>query len=156
MNLSKVFLLNIPNKVFNLGNVGRFSECTLIFPFSSSDSKEIWICYPCKSRSLSPKNSTVQIKVRGLYYFHAQVTFLPSNTPPNPATVTLRKNKSPGTLDRTLSKVKHYGPGTATMICLVELTKGDSISLEIDPINSISGQEYDTYWEIIFINNKQV
>ncbi len=152
MNLSKVFLQNIPNKVFNLGNVGRFSECTLIFPFSSSDSKEIWICRLCKSRSLSPKNNTVEIKVQGLYYFHAQVTFV--NKPLNPATVTLRKNKSPGTQDRILSKVNHFGSGTATMICLVELTKGDSISLEIDPINSISGQEYDTYWEIIFFNNK--
>ncbi len=152
MNLSKGFLLNIPNKVFNLGNVGRFSECTLIFPFSSSDSKEIWICYPCKNSSFSPKNNTVEIKVQGLYYFHAQVTFV--NTQQNPATVTLRKNKSPGTQDRILSKVNHYGSGTTTMICLVELTKGDSISLEIDPINSISRQEHDTYWEIIFFNNK--
>uniref|UniRef100_A0A671MX08 Lymphotoxin alpha (TNF superfamily, member 1) n=1 Tax=Sinocyclocheilus anshuiensis TaxID=1608454 RepID=A0A671MX08_9TELE len=130
------------------------TERTLIFPFSSSDSKEIWICHPCKSSSFSLKNSTVEITVSGLYYFHAQVTFQNVNKMSDLATVTLHKYKGPGTQERILSKVKHYGPGTATMICLVELKNGDSISLEIDPINNISRQDSDTYWEIIFLNNK--
>lgn len=151
MNLSKVFLLNIQNKVLKFGRCWEIFRMHTNIPFSSSDDKEIWICYPCKNSSFSPKNSTVEIEVGGLYYFHAQVTFQLVN---NPATVTLRKNKSPGTQDRTLSRVKHYGQGTATMIRLVELTKGDSISLEIDPIHSISRQAYETYWEIIFLNNK--
>uniref|UniRef100_A0A672KZL4 Lymphotoxin alpha (TNF superfamily, member 1) n=1 Tax=Sinocyclocheilus grahami TaxID=75366 RepID=A0A672KZL4_SINGR len=118
------------------------------------DSKEIWICHPCKSSSFSLKNSTVEITVSGLYYFHAQVTFQNVNKMSDLATVTLHKYKGPGTQERILSKVKHYGPGTATMICLVELKNGDSISLEIDPINNISRQDSDTYWEIIFLNNK--
>lgn len=151
MNLSKVFLLNIQNKVLKFGRCWEIFRMHTNIPFSSSDDKEIWICHPCKNSSFSQKNSTIEIEVSGLYYFHAQVTFALGN---NPAIVTLRKNKVPGTQDRTLSRVKHYGPGTATMILLIELTKGDSISLEIDPINSISRQDYDTYWEIIFFNNK--
>uniref|UniRef100_A0A8C1IV25 Uncharacterized LOC109090918 n=2 Tax=Cyprinus carpio TaxID=7962 RepID=A0A8C1IV25_CYPCA len=114
------------------------------------DSKEIWICHPCTSSSFTPKNSTVEITVSGLYFFHAQVTFLN----PNKASVTLLKNKGPGTQKRILSKVKHDRSGTATMIRLVELKKGDSISLEIEPTNSISRLDSDTYWEIIFFNYK--
>ncbi|XP_058601210.1 lymphotoxin-alpha [Onychostoma macrolepis] len=113
------------------------------------DPTEIWICHPCKNTSFSQKNSTVEITISGLYYFHAQVTFSHDNIQ---GTVILRKNKGPGIKNRILSRVKQYG--TATMIHLVELKEGDSISLEIDPINSISEQDYDTYWEIIFFNNK--
>ncbi|XP_043114284.1 lymphotoxin-alpha isoform X2 [Puntigrus tetrazona] len=72
----------------------------------------------------------------------------------HPWSVTLLKNKALGIQERYLSRVKHSGSGTATMICLVELTEGDSISLEIHPNKSISSNEYDTYWEIMFLNNK--
>ncbi|XP_043114283.1 lymphotoxin-alpha isoform X1 [Puntigrus tetrazona] len=118
------------------------------------DSKEIWICHPCKNSSFTHKNSTVNITVSGLYFFHAQVTFQISNPALNTGSVTLLKNKALGIQERYLSRVKHSGSGTATMICLVELTEGDSISLEIHPNKSISSNEYDTYWEIMFLNNK--
>ncbi|KAF4104310.1 hypothetical protein G5714_015297 [Onychostoma macrolepis] len=54
------------------------------------DPTEIWICHPCKNTSFSQKNSTVEITISGLYYFHAQVTFSHDNIQ---GTVILRKNK---------------------------------------------------------------
>ncbi|XP_059371062.1 lymphotoxin-alpha [Carassius carassius] len=118
------------------------------------DDKEIWICHPCTSSTLSLKNGSVEITVSGLYNIYAQVTFQSNQK----CTVALRKNGSDYKKERILSKVKHSGAGTVTMMRLVELQERDSISLEIDPINGISREHSDTYWEIMFLttNNKQV
>uniref|UniRef100_A0A672MFL3 Lymphotoxin alpha (TNF superfamily, member 1) n=1 Tax=Sinocyclocheilus grahami TaxID=75366 RepID=A0A672MFL3_SINGR len=94
------------------------------------------------------------VTVSGLYYFHAQVYFIQITQTNDMPTVTLLKNKVPGTKERKLSQVKRNGPGLLTMIRLVKLNKGDSISLKINPIIGLSGEDYDTYWEIILFNNK--
>uniref|UniRef100_A0A673KPQ3 Lymphotoxin alpha (TNF superfamily, member 1) n=1 Tax=Sinocyclocheilus rhinocerous TaxID=307959 RepID=A0A673KPQ3_9TELE len=94
------------------------------------------------------------VTVSGLYYFHAQVYFIQITQTNDMPTVTLLKNKGPGTKERKLSQVKRNGPGLLTMIRLVKLNEGDSISLKINPIIGLSGEDYDTYWEIILFNNK--
>uniref|UniRef100_A0A9J8AT32 Lymphotoxin alpha (TNF superfamily, member 1) n=1 Tax=Cyprinus carpio carpio TaxID=630221 RepID=A0A9J8AT32_CYPCA len=117
------------------------------------DKEKTWICSkPCESSFVSLENSTVVVTVSGLYYFHAQVYFKQITQTNEMPTVTLIKNKGPGTELRKLSEVKRNGPGSLTMICLVKLNKGDSISLNINHINGLSGEDYDTFLEIILFN----
>ncbi|XP_052471837.1 uncharacterized protein LOC128028608 [Carassius gibelio] len=119
------------------------------------DKEKHWICpQPCESNLVSLENSTVIVRDSGLYYFHVQVYFQQIPQTNQVPTVTLIKNGSNVTNPRRLSEVKGNGPGSLTMIHLVKLCKGESISLNINQINDISGNDYDTYWEIILFNNK--
>ncbi|XP_059389784.1 uncharacterized protein LOC132123226 [Carassius carassius] len=119
------------------------------------DKEKPWLCpKPCESNFVSLESSTVIVRVSGLYYFHAQVYFKQIPQTNEVPTVTLIKNKGNGTEFRKLSEVKGNGPGSLTMIRLVKLYEGESISLNINHINGLSGDDYDTYWEIILFNNK--
>ncbi|XDV32027.1 hypothetical protein PO909_002931 [Leuciscus waleckii] len=119
------------------------------------DNYETWICSdPCESSSLLLNNNTVQIKTSGIYYIHAQVIFDKVKHPTKKqARVVLLKNKGPATQVRILSEVFRFEPGTLTMIRLVKLTKGESISLNIHPESlRLSTEAWHTYWEILLYN----
>ncbi|XP_067220495.1 lymphotoxin-alpha [Chanodichthys erythropterus] len=125
------------------------------------DLKKNWICSDSRQRSfLSLNNGTVNITTSGLYYIHAQVTFQkPSHqsTPKtkNEANFYLLKNSGPGTQARKLSEVIGYEPGSLTMIRMVRLTEGESISLNIEPGSLVlSSNDYHTYWEILLYNKE--
>ncbi|KAK9962431.1 hypothetical protein ABG768_007800 [Culter alburnus] len=125
------------------------------------DLEKNWICSDSRQRSfLSLNNGTVNITTSGLYYIHAQVTFQkPSHqtTPKtkNEANVYLLKNSGPGTQARKLSEVIGYEPGSLTMIRMVRLTEGESISLNIEPGSLVlSSNDYHTYWEILLYNKE--
>uniref|UniRef100_A0A671M9Q9 Lymphotoxin alpha (TNF superfamily, member 1) n=1 Tax=Sinocyclocheilus anshuiensis TaxID=1608454 RepID=A0A671M9Q9_9TELE len=131
------------------------AKASLLFYLKKYYNEKTWICStPCETGSFSLENGTVKVTVSGLYYFHAQVYFIQITQTNYMPTVTLLKNKGPGTKERKLSQVKRNGPGLLTMIRLVKLNEGDSISLKINPIIGLSGEDYDTYWEIILFNNK--
>jgi len=141
-----------------LGKVFRLQ--TNIFPFSSSDKNETWICDSCDSSSLSLNNNTVEIKTSGFYYIHAQVIFdkrssSTSQPKKQQARVILLKNKGPATQVRKLSEVIRFEPGTLTMIRLVMLTKGESIRLDVQPESlHLSIEACHTYWEILYLYDK--
>ncbi|XP_073674468.1 lymphotoxin-alpha [Garra rufa] len=120
------------------------------------DDKEPWIYNNKKmntSKSFSLKNGTIELKISGLYQFHVQVHFK-NIVEKQLATVTLLRNEGRGIQKRRLSEVKRNGPGSLTMIYLDELERSMSISLDIDPIDSLSREYFDTYWEIILFNNE--
>ncbi|XP_077063497.1 lymphotoxin-alpha isoform X2 [Siphateles boraxobius] len=116
------------------------------------DKNETWICDSCESSSLSLNNNTVEIKTNGFYYIHAQVIFdkaIPE-TKKEQARVVLLKNKGPATQVRILSEVIRFEPGTLTLIRLVRLKNGESISLNIQPESlRLSIEACHTYWEIL-------
>ncbi|XP_067306458.1 lymphotoxin-alpha isoform X2 [Pseudorasbora parva] len=118
------------------------------------DNEKTWIHDSKESSSLSLNNGTVEIKTDGLYHIHAQVIFNGGNRQTkNPATVVLVKNKRTNRQDRKLSEVMRFEPGTLTMIRLVDLAKGDSISLNIKPESlRLSNEACHTYWEILLYN----
>lgn len=63
------------------------------------------------------------------------------------------KNKGPATQVRKLSEIIGFEPGTLTMIRLVKLTNGESISLNIQPESlRLSTEACHTYWEIWLYN----
>ncbi|XP_051718315.1 lymphotoxin-alpha [Ctenopharyngodon idella] len=123
------------------------------------DLEKTWI-FSDKRRSsfLSLNNGTVEITTGGLYYIHAQVTFQKSSHQiKTNANVFLLKNSGPATKARKLSEVTGYEPGSLTMIRMVKLTKGDSISLKIEPGSLVlSSIDYHTYWEILLYNKEEV
>ncbi|XP_056126756.1 lymphotoxin-alpha [Rhinichthys klamathensis goyatoka] len=119
------------------------------------DKNETWICSDsCESRSLSLNNNTVEIKTSGFYYIHAQVIFDKAiHQTKKQARVILLKNRGPATQVRKLSEGIRFEPGTLTMIRLVMLTKGESISLDIQPESlRLSIEACHTYWEILLYN----
>ncbi|KAK7156700.1 hypothetical protein R3I94_006667 [Phoxinus phoxinus] len=119
------------------------------------DKNETWICSgSCYNSSLSLKNNTVQITTSGFYYIHAQVIFdRVIHQMKKPASVVLVKNKGPATQIRKLSEVIRFEPGTLTIIRLVKLTDGESISLNIHPESlHLSIEAWHTYWEIFPYN----
>ncbi|XP_050985790.1 lymphotoxin-alpha isoform X2 [Labeo rohita] len=118
------------------------------------DREKTWICSePCTNSSLSLKNATVELTVSGLYYIYAQVYFK-STDHKQLANVTLLRKEGPGIQEKRLSVVRRNGPGSLTMSCLIQVVDKISISLNIEPITFLSGEYYDTYWDIILLKNK--
>ncbi|XP_051535721.1 uncharacterized protein LOC127430185 [Myxocyprinus asiaticus] len=123
-----------------------------------------WICSHiplCESSSLSLKDNTVEITTSGLYYIHAQVDFRKPSQANNqvmkkPGTITLvRNDQIEGAKQlRKLSEVTRYEAGSASIIRMVQLEKGDTISLDIQESSMVlSTEDSNTYWEIILLSH---
>ncbi|XP_057207695.1 lymphotoxin-alpha [Triplophysa rosa] len=126
------------------------------------DDQKSWICSsPCENSSLSLESDALKIKVNGLYYINAQVSF--TNTDKSKAnqskqegkeTVTLLRNKRDGKSKKKLTEVIRYEEGSVSINRMVYLTAGDSISLIIPQSMTLLKNEWETYWEIFSLSNQ--
>ncbi|XP_051965918.1 uncharacterized protein LOC127631704 [Xyrauchen texanus] len=125
--------------------------------------KKSWICSHiplCESSSSSLKNNTVEITTGGLFYIHAQVEFRKASNSinqeiKNPGTIILVRNerKDGAKRLRKLSEVTRYEAGSVSIIRMVQLDEGDTISLYIEESSMVLlTEDSNTYWEILLLS----
>ncbi|XP_023658423.1 lymphotoxin-alpha [Paramormyrops kingsleyae] len=96
-------------------------------------------------------NSSVTLNTGGLYYFYAVTTFRPCD---KKKTVVLVRNKIPGRKEKlTLSEVRMtLSEGSMSLSKLISCEKGDSLTLEVIPVECLRWSPEKTYWGLFLLS----
>ncbi|XP_048882980.1 uncharacterized protein LOC125749598 [Brienomyrus brachyistius] len=93
-------------------------------------------------------NNSVTLNTGGLYYFYALTTLRPCQK--KKTNVLLVRNEIPG--KKRLPLIEVGIEGTASLSKLISCEKGDSLMLEVNPIECSLWSPHKTYWGLFLLS----
>uniref|UniRef100_A0A3B1J3Z0 THD domain-containing protein n=1 Tax=Astyanax mexicanus TaxID=7994 RepID=A0A3B1J3Z0_ASTMX len=126
----------------------------MYFVCSLEPTTQTWMasesCF-CQNTSLILQDSTVTIKVGGIYQTYVQVTFHEQKTEAGSVTLIANENREGKTI-RKLSEVQYNKETkTITMSTVIHLESGETVKLDFPKSILFSHEESQTYWGLYLL-----